>query len=142
MCAKLLQLCLTLCNHMEYSPPSSSVHRFSRQESWNGLPFPIPRIFPTQGLKPCLLCLLHWQADSLLSAPPGREQNKRSNCLRSLDHGESKRVPKNIHFCFTDSAKAFVSMDHNKLENSERDGSIRPPHLSPEKPICRPGSNS
>ena len=22
-------------------------------------------IFPTQGLKPCLLCLLHWQADSL-----------------------------------------------------------------------------
>ena len=39
---------------------------FSRQEYWSGLPFPIPRIFPTQGLNPCLLCLLQWQSDSLL----------------------------------------------------------------------------
>ena len=29
-------------------------------------------IFPTQGLNPCLLCLLHWQADSLPLAPPGK----------------------------------------------------------------------
>ena len=27
-------------------------------------------IFPTQGLNPCLLCLLHWQACSLPLAPP------------------------------------------------------------------------
>ena len=26
MCAKLLQLCSTLCNLMDYSPPGSSVH--------------------------------------------------------------------------------------------------------------------
>ena len=25
---------------------------------------------------------------------------------------------KNIHFCFTDYAKAFDCVDHNKLENS------------------------
>ena len=41
------------------SPPSM---RFSRQEYWSGLPFPPPRIFPTQGSN---LHLLHWQADSL-----------------------------------------------------------------------------
>ena len=93
VCAKSLQLCLTLCNSMEYSPPGSSDHRFSRQESWSGLSFPTLRIFPTQGLKLCLLCLLHWQADSLLPVPPGREQNKRSNGLHLLDHGESKGVP-------------------------------------------------
>ena len=29
-------------------------------------------IFPTQGLNPHLLCLLHWQASSLPLAPPGR----------------------------------------------------------------------
>ena len=29
-------------------------------------------IFPTQGLKPSLLCLLHWQADSLSLVPPGK----------------------------------------------------------------------
>ena len=32
-------------------------------------------------------------------------------------------------------------MDHNKLENSERDGNSRPPDLPLEKPICRSGSN-
>ena len=41
--------------------------------SWNipgkntgvGFYFLLQGIFPTQGLKPCLLCLLRWQADSL-----------------------------------------------------------------------------
>ena len=49
---------------------------------------------------------------------------------------------KNIYFCFTDYAKAFDCVDHNKLENSERDGNTRPPDLPLEKPICRSGSNS
>ena len=38
---------------------------FSRQEYWSGLPFPTPGDLPDQGLNLCLLCLLHWQADSL-----------------------------------------------------------------------------
>ena len=29
-------------------------------------------IFPTQGLNPCLLCLLHWKMCSLPLAPPGK----------------------------------------------------------------------
>ena len=52
------------------------------------------------------------------------------------------RVPKNICFCFIDYAKAFDCVEHNKLENSERDGNTRPPDLPLEKPICRSGSNS
>ena len=47
-----------------------------------------------------------------------------------------------IYFCFIDYAKAFDCMDHNKLENSERDGNIRPPDLPPEKSVCRSRSNS
>ena len=35
-----------------------------------------------------------------------------------------------------------LTVDHNKLENSERDGNNRPPDLSPEKFVCRSGSNS
>ena len=31
-----------------------------------GCHFLLQGIFPTQGLSPCLLCLLHWQAGSLL----------------------------------------------------------------------------
>ena len=39
------------------------------------------------------------------------------------------------------TAKAFDCEDHNKLENSERDGNTRPPDLPLEKPVCRSGSN-
>ena len=38
---------------------------FSRQAYWNGLPCPPPGDLPTQGLNPHLLCLWHWQVDSL-----------------------------------------------------------------------------
>ena len=43
---------------------------------------------------------------------------------------------KNIYLCFIDYAKAFDCVDHNKLENSERDGNTRPPDLPLEKPEC------
>ena len=45
-------------------------------------------------------------------------------------------------YCFIDYAKAFDWVDHNRLENSERDGTIRPPDLPLEKSVCRLGSNS
>ena len=49
---------------------------------------------------------------------------------------------KNIYFCFIDFAKAFDFMDHNKLENSERNGNTRPPNLPLEKSLYRSGSSS
>ena len=55
---------------------------------------------------------------------------------------KAREFQKNVYFCFIDSAKAFDCVDHNKLENSERDGNTRPPDLPLEKPLCRPGSNS
>ena len=56
---------------------------------------------------------------------------------------EKARVfQKNIYFCFIDNAKAFDCVDHNKLENSERDGNTRPPDLPLEKSVCKSGNNS
>ena len=55
---------------------------------------------------------------------------------------KAREFQKNIYFCFIDYAKAFDCVDHNKLENSERDGNTRAPDLPLEKPICRSGSNS
>ena len=55
---------------------------------------------------------------------------------------KAREFQKNIYFCFIDYAKAFICVDHNKLENSETDGNTRPPDLPREKPICRSGSNS
>ena len=55
---------------------------------------------------------------------------------------KARQFPKNIYFSFIDYANAFDCVDHNKLENSERDGNIRPPDLPPEKSVSRSGSNS
>ena len=55
---------------------------------------------------------------------------------------KAREFQKNIYFCFIDSAKAFDCVNHNKLENSERDGNTRPPDLPPKKSACRSGSNS
>ena len=55
---------------------------------------------------------------------------------------KAREFQKNIYFCFIDYAKAFDCVDHNKLENSERDGNTRPPDLPHEKPVCRSESNS
>ena len=42
---------------------------FSKQEYWNGLPFPSPGDLPDTGIKPGSPTL---QADALLSEPPGK----------------------------------------------------------------------
>ena len=55
---------------------------------------------------------------------------------------KAREFQKNIYFCFIDYAKAFDCVDHNKLENSEREGNTRPPDLPLEKSVCRSGSNS
>ena len=55
---------------------------------------------------------------------------------------KAREFQKNIYFCFIDYAKAFDLVDHNKLENSERDGNTRPPDVPLEKSVCRSGSNS
>ena len=60
----------------------------------------------------------------------------------SAGSSKRKRVPEKHLFCFIDYAKAFDCVDHNKLENSERDGNTRPPDLPLEKSVSRSGSNS
>ena len=55
---------------------------------------------------------------------------------------KAREFQKNIYFCFIDYSKAFVCVDHNKLENSSRDGNTRPPDLPPEKLLCRSRTNS
>ena len=54
---------------------------------------------------------------------------------------KAREFQKNSYLLFIDYAKAFDCVDHNKLENSERDGK-RPPDLPIEKSVCRSRSNS
>ena len=62
-----------------------------------------------------------------------------ANICRIME--KAREFQKNI-FCFIDYAKAFDCVDHNKPENSERDGNTRPPDLPPEKSVCGSRSNS
>ena len=70
--AKSLQSCLTLCDPVDNSPPSSSVHGIlqARILEW------VVTLF-SRGSSPsrdltCISCLLHWQMGSLPLAPPGK----------------------------------------------------------------------
>ena len=58
---------------------------FSRQESWSGVPFPTPAIFPTKGSNLRLLHLLHWQVGSLPLSPPGEPVNITLVCNEKLE---------------------------------------------------------
>ena len=53
---------------------------------------------------------------------------------------KAREFQKNIYFCFTDYAKAFDYVDHNKLWKTLREMGISDHPL--EKPVCRSGSNS
>ena len=52
LCAKSLQSCPTLCDPIDHSLPDCSVHGFSRQEYWSGLPFHSPGDLPNAVIEP------------------------------------------------------------------------------------------
>ena len=58
-----------------------------------------------------------------------KAEEQRSNCQHLLEHWKSKRVPENINFWFTDYAKDFDSVDHNKLWKILKEMGI-PDHLT------------
>ena len=59
--------CLTLCDPMDCSLPSFSVHGVfqARILEWVAISFSRGSSQPSQGSNPCLLHLLHWQENSL-----------------------------------------------------------------------------
>ena len=74
---KLLQSCPTLCDPMDCSPPGSSACGDSPGKNTGvGCRALLQGIFLTQGLKPGLFCLPHWQTCSLPLEPPGKPSFK------------------------------------------------------------------
>ena len=71
--------CVRLCDAMDCSQKSSSVHRILQAKNTRvGCCFLLQGIFQTQRSNPCLLYLLHWQADCLPLSP--LESNWLSTC--------------------------------------------------------------
>ena len=68
--------------------------KFPGKNTGEGCHFLLQEIFLTQGLNPCLLCLLHWRVDSLLAEPPGKQIHYWS--LHSVDYYTAPRMS-NLH---------------------------------------------
>ena len=73
------RLCMYVLSGVQlFATPWTTAHQhplsteFSRQEHWSGSLFLLQGIFLTQGSNPQLLCLLHWQVDSLPLEQPGK----------------------------------------------------------------------
>ena len=82
-------LCPALCDHIDCSLPGSSIHGIFQARILEWVFISSSRaFFPTQGLNPCLLLLLHWQTDSLPLSP-----------LRTLKQTQERQVSL-IIFCF------------------------------------------
>ena len=67
--SEVAQLCPTLCDPMDCSPPGSSSMGFSRQEYWSGSPFPSPGDLPDPRIEPRSPAL---QVHALTSEPLGK----------------------------------------------------------------------
>ena len=87
MHVKWLQLYLIFVTIWTVAHQAPLFMGFSRQEYWSGFHSLLQGIFLTQELNLPLLCLLHWQADSL---PLHHLGIPSVNCVRSLLHSKLK----------------------------------------------------
>ena len=72
VCVKSLQLCPSLCDPMDCSPPGYSILGFSSKNTGVDCHALLQDIFLIQGSNLHLLCLLLWQVYSLPIALPGK----------------------------------------------------------------------
>ena len=76
------QLCPTLCDLVDCSPPGSSVHGILQARILDWVAFPSPGDLPDPGIKPGSPTL---QADSLLSESPGKPHRKWNSFLNYIN---------------------------------------------------------
>ena len=74
MHAKSLQLCLTLCDPMDCSPPGSSVHGILQARILEWVAMPSSRDLPDPGIEPESPAVPALQADSLPLSLQGSSQ--------------------------------------------------------------------
>ena len=86
--AQSIQPCPILCNPMDCSPPGSSFHGIFQARILEQIAISYPR-GSTQGVNPLLLCLLHWQANSLTLVPSEKLKFRNLNILKHVFYSSS-----------------------------------------------------
>ena len=93
---------------------------FPRQEYWSRLAIPYSRgILLTQGLNPNLMCLLHWQLDSLPLVLPGKPRCTAGQLKYSLHKMEflfsSGSVPSVVFTAVADNATCSPRIEQREV---------------------------
>ena len=98
VCAKSLQLCLTLCNPMDCSPPGSPVHGIlqARILEWVAMPSSRKSSWPRDRTRISYI-YLHRQAGSLHYCHQGSLVNSGDGSNCSLWQGQGAFLPLNSH---------------------------------------------
>ena len=91
-------------------------------------------IFPTQGLNPRLLCLLRWQASSLLLAPPEKHisQRQRLNHIHDLHSWESEALTQIPSQEYTEQENPCLPLPLQSWLCT----TLSPTVLEPTEPVC------
>ena len=138
-CCSVAKPCLPPCDPMDcILPPGSSVHGILQASILEWVAISFSRGSSQTRDQTHVSCigrriLYHWAT----------REDPWWNYTNILKRTTFIRIDVSIKARMTTSyAKTFDCVDHNKLENSERDGNTRPPELPLEKPVCRSGSNS
>ena len=77
-CCLVAQLCLTLWDPIDWSPPGSSIHGNSQARTLERLPFPSPGDLPDPGIEPGSPAL----AGGFFTPEPSRKPKR--ECIKSL----------------------------------------------------------
>ena len=90
-----VRLCAQSLSHLQlFVTPWTIIHQaplsmeFSRKEYWSGLLSPTPGNLPNPGSNLHLLCLLHWQVDSLPLSHLGSSQQPCLNPTANITNSE------------------------------------------------------
>ena len=131
-CVQLLQLCTTLWDPMDHSPPGLFVHGILQARILEWVVMPSSRDssqprYQTQvsrvGREVLYLLVLEKAEEPEIKLPTSAGSLKK------------QEFQKNIYFCFIDYAKAFDCVDHNKLWKILQEMGI-PDHLTYFWEIC------
>ena len=95
-----VQLFITLWTAAHQAP--LSMEFLSRQEYWNGLPFPSPEDLPNPGIEPVSFVSPALQADSLLAEPSGKTRKVDTyGNSRPQMNGVSTQMVKHLLLCIS-----------------------------------------
>ena len=139
--AKSLQSCLTLCNPIDGSPPGSAVPGIlqARTLEWVAISFSSAWKWKVKVKSLSCVRLLATPWTAAYQAPPSMGFSRQEHwsglplpSLRKTSTSALLTMPKPLTVWITTWT----------VENSERDGTTRPPDLPLEKFVCRSGSNS